>query len=87
MPHSDSCLRLNPVTPPLDDLTCIWASLHAINHDCVTPFLKDIPLPATCQIDWNFVEVMTFWDLVHVVLDVQGVEPTSTIEEYQTLIH
>ncbi|PKI60430.1 hypothetical protein CRG98_019171 [Punica granatum] len=87
MSCSASCSRLDSVTLPLNDRTRIWTNRHAVNHDYAITLLGDIPLPAACQTDQNFLKVVAFWDPVHAVFDIQGTKPTPTIEGYQTLIH
>ncbi|XP_031379105.1 uncharacterized protein LOC116194437 [Punica granatum] len=50
-------------------------------------FVGDIPLLATRQVDWNFLEAaIAFWNPSRAVFDIQGTELTPNIEEYRTLI-
>ncbi|OWM64671.1 hypothetical protein CDL15_Pgr013829 [Punica granatum] len=83
MLHSTSCLRLDRVTPPLEEINCVWAALRPVDGSYISAFLGDIPLLATRNVDWNFLEAtLTFWNPEHAVFDIQGVELAPTIEEY-----
>ncbi|PKI33075.1 hypothetical protein CRG98_046534, partial [Punica granatum] len=82
-----SFLRLDRVTPPLDEINRIWISLRQIDRDYITTFVGDVPLLSTRQVDWNFLgAAVTFWDPIHAVFNIQGTELAPTIEEYRTLI-
>ncbi|PKI78911.1 hypothetical protein CRG98_000684 [Punica granatum] len=87
MSHPIFCLRLDRVTPPFEEITRIWRALRPVDRRYISAFVGDIPLLATRQVDWNFLEAaITFWNLSRAVFDIQGTELTPTIEEYQTLI-
>ncbi|PKI78462.1 hypothetical protein CRG98_001102 [Punica granatum] len=87
MSHLVSFPRLDRVTPPLEEIICIWATLCPVDRDYIYAFMGDIPLLATKNVDWNFVEVaLAFWNPKHAVFNIQGAKLTLTIEEYQTLI-
>ncbi|PKI47163.1 hypothetical protein CRG98_032434 [Punica granatum] len=79
--------HLDRITPPLEEISHIWAHLHQVNCDYISTFVGDIPILAMCRVDWNFLgAAVTFWDPVHAVFNIQGTELTPTIEEYRTLV-
>ncbi|PKI73582.1 hypothetical protein CRG98_006030 [Punica granatum] len=87
MARSVSFPHLDRVTPPLEEISHIWAHLRQVDRDYIRTFFGDIPILAMCQVDWNFLGVaVTFWDSVHAVFNIQGTELTPTIEEYRTLV-
>ncbi|OWM89004.1 hypothetical protein CDL15_Pgr024022 [Punica granatum] len=87
MSRSVSCPRLDRVTPPLEEITLIWGALRPVDRRYISAFIGDIPLLATRQVDWNFLEAaIAFWNPSRAVFDIQGTELTPTIEEYRTLI-
>ncbi|PKI64654.1 hypothetical protein CRG98_014943 [Punica granatum] len=87
MSHSVSCPRLERITPPIEEITYIWTTLRRVDRDYITTFIEDVPLLATRNVDWNFLEAaITFWNPDHVVFNIQGNELTPTIEQYRILI-
>ncbi|PKI67491.1 hypothetical protein CRG98_012075 [Punica granatum] len=79
--------HLDRVTPPLEEISHIWAHLRQVDRDYIRTFVGDIPMLAMCQVDWNFLgAAVTFWDPIHAVFNIQGTELTPTIEEYRTLV-
>ncbi|OWM63473.1 hypothetical protein CDL15_Pgr026233 [Punica granatum] len=87
MSRSVSCPRLDRVTPPLEEITRIWGALRPVDRRYISAFIGDIPLLATRQVDWNFLEAaIAFWNPSRAVFDIQGTELTPNIEEYRTLI-
>ncbi|PKI63898.1 hypothetical protein CRG98_015679 [Punica granatum] len=87
MLHSISCPRLERITPPLEEITQIWTTLRQVDRDYITAFIGDVPLLATRNVDWNFLEAtITFWNPDYAIFNIQGNELTLTIEEYRTLI-
>ncbi|PKI76924.1 hypothetical protein CRG98_002711 [Punica granatum] len=87
MARSVSFPHLDRVTPPLEEISHIWAYLDQVDRDYIRTFVRDIPMLAICRVDWNFLgAAMTFWDPVHAVFSIQGTELTPTIEEYRTLV-
>ncbi|PKI74247.1 hypothetical protein CRG98_005368 [Punica granatum] len=87
MSRSASFLRLDRITPPLEQISHIWTSLRQIDRDYITAFVGDVPILSIRRVDWNFLgAAVTFWDPTHVVFNIQGTDLTPTIEEYRTLI-
>ncbi|OWM75292.1 hypothetical protein CDL15_Pgr012252 [Punica granatum] len=87
MSHSASFLRLDRITPPLEQISHIWTSLRQIDRNYITSFVGDVPMLSTRRVDWNFLgAAVTFWDPTHAVFNIQGTELTPIIEEYRTLI-
>ncbi|PKI71963.1 hypothetical protein CRG98_007646 [Punica granatum] len=87
MSHSASFLRLDRITPPLEQISHIWTSLRQIDRNYITSFVGDVPMLSTSRVDWNFLgTAVTFWDPTHPVFNIQGTELTPMIEEYRTLI-
>ncbi|PKI73585.1 hypothetical protein CRG98_006033 [Punica granatum] len=85
--RSASSSHLNRVTPPLEEISRIWTSLRQIDWDYISTFIGVVPLLSTRRVDWNILgAAVTFWDPIHAVFNIQGIEFTPTIEEYQTLI-
>ncbi|OWM71253.1 hypothetical protein CDL15_Pgr011380 [Punica granatum] len=87
MSRPASFLRLDRVTPPLDEINRVWISMRRIDQDYITTFVGDVPLLSARRVDWNFLgAAVTFWDPAHAVFNIQGTELAPTIEEYRTLI-
>ncbi|PKI74789.1 hypothetical protein CRG98_004807 [Punica granatum] len=87
MARSVSFPHLDRVTPPLEEISHIWAHLRQVDRNYIRTFVGDIPMLAMCRVDWNFLgAAVTFWDPVHTVFNIQGTELTPTIEEYRTFV-
>ncbi|PKI76630.1 hypothetical protein CRG98_002939 [Punica granatum] len=87
MARSVSFPHLDRVTPPLEEISHIWAHLLQVDRDCIRTFVRDIPMLAMYRMDWNFLgAAVTFWDPVHAFFNIKGTELTPTIEEYRTLV-
>ncbi|PKI48300.1 hypothetical protein CRG98_031309 [Punica granatum] len=72
MLHSASFLRLDRITPPLEQISHIWTSLHQIDRNYITSFVGDVPMLSTRRVDWNFLgAAVTFWDPTHAVFNIQ----------------
>ncbi|PKI58413.1 hypothetical protein CRG98_021171 [Punica granatum] len=54
MARSVSFPHLDRVTPPLEEISHIWAHLRQVNRDYIRTFVGDIPMLAMCRVDWNF---------------------------------
>ncbi|PKI39669.1 hypothetical protein CRG98_039939 [Punica granatum] len=73
MARSVSFLHLDKVTPPLEEISHIWAHLRQVDRDYIRTFVRDIPMLAMCRVDWNFLgAAVTFWDPVHAVFNIQA---------------
>ncbi|OWM86489.1 hypothetical protein CDL15_Pgr026381 [Punica granatum] len=80
MACSISFPHLDRVTPPLEEISHIWAYLRQVDRDYIKTFVGDIPILAICRVDWNFLgAAVTFWDPVHAVFNIQGTELTPTM--------
>ncbi|PKI30941.1 hypothetical protein CRG98_048668, partial [Punica granatum] len=63
MAHSFSCPRLDRVTPPLEEIACIWTALRPVDRHYIAAFVGDVPFLATRRVDWNFLEAaIAFWN-------------------------
>ncbi|PKI69355.1 hypothetical protein CRG98_010237 [Punica granatum] len=80
-------LRLEVITPPRQDIMCIWRTLRPVDHTFIQGIIGDMVMFAEIPVDWIFLRTAAeFWDPEHAVFNFQGTELAPTIEEYTALI-
>ncbi|PKI31973.1 hypothetical protein CRG98_047636, partial [Punica granatum] len=79
-------LRLEAITPPRQDIMCIWRTLRPVDHAFIQGIIEDMVMFAETPVDWIFLRTAAeFWDPEHAVFNFQGSELAPTIEEYTAL--
>ncbi|PKI42436.1 hypothetical protein CRG98_037167 [Punica granatum] len=85
--RSTPCLRLESLTPPSREITCILKAFRPVDRAFICLIIGDISMLAESPIDWAFLRTaIEFWDTQHAVFNFLGTELTPTVEEYMALI-
>ncbi|PKI78873.1 hypothetical protein CRG98_000734 [Punica granatum] len=87
MDHPPPCLRLDALTPPARDITCLWRAFRLVDRAFIRLIIGDLSLLAESPIDWTFLRnALDFSDPQRAVFNFQGTMLTPTVEEYAALI-
>ncbi|OWM91663.1 hypothetical protein CDL15_Pgr026908 [Punica granatum] len=87
MDRSAPSLRLEAITPPSQEILCIWRTFRPVDRAFVQDIIGDVVMLTEAPVDWIFLRTTTeFWDPQHAVFNFQGTELAPTIEEYMALL-